>query len=544
MTNHLLDEPLNIILSQPLCTTRESQEKATINALSITADDFSTLPSSATKLYTAIKTRLLQTSTPGHLIPLVYVIDSLLKNVGGTYIPIILNDAQSWMGSVHDTLSKSGDVSGVARLKKVWNTWREQGVVKDESMWKKIGECFEEKEVIDVDAVEGGFAKNPDGTLKLPNSLRRQMQILLDEVQNTSEVDELDKVSLERLAEINPDLLRQIQTEAEMVLLDKQQTVIGSVTTSNAAATQESEWSKLKLNHLDKSNTIISNLQRHVRLASTTTTVPKSECDSTIHLYAAVSASAQLLTDMLQEFNLQKDGAQSPLVKRKRRYSLVKPSKFTTDGIKERNDAVIARLYEVGLPFVCSADGRRFGTQLELSKHLDALFRKRYVNNIYEHCAVNCFLFKYMKFLNNFFHALATCSQLEKSMEKTEERGWYTNETTWIGANNTISSQEETKSEDKETLDDTSINNNEAATVLADENRSKCILCGISFAMHFDQDDGEWKYKNCIEKDVLKEDDGPTLDEEEFEAVLVHRTCWEGLGRPEFLTPDQVLHAM
>ena len=286
------------------------------------------------------------------------------------------------MGSVHDTLSKSGDVSGVARLKKVWNTWKEQGVVKDESMWKKIGECFEEKEVIDVDA-PGAFAKNPDGTLKLPNPLRRQMQILLDEVQNTSEVDELDKVSLERLAEINPDLLKQIQTEAEMVLLEKQQTMIGSnVMTSNATTTQESEWSKLKLNHLDKSNTIISNLQRHVRLASTATTVPKSQCDSTIHLYAAVSASAQLLTDMLQEFNLQKDGDESPLVKRKRRYSLVKTSKFTNEGIKERNDAVIARLYEVGLPFVCSADGRRFGTQLELSKHLDALFRKRYVNDI------------------------------------------------------------------------------------------------------------------------------------------------------------------
>lgn len=131
-------------------------------------------------------------------------------------------------------------------------------------------------------------------------------------------------------------------------------------------------------------------------------------------------------------------------------------------------------------------------------------------------------------------------SQLEKSMEKTEERGWYVNETTWLGLLSIDDSEEKIDADDKPSANPDDLANN--ATILADEARSKCILCGISFAMLFDQEDGEWKYKNCIEKDVLKEDDGPTLDEEEFEAVLVHKSCWDGLGRPEFLTPDQVLH--
>lgn len=356
-----------------------TQEKAAINALSISADDFSEVPSSASKIYHCIRTRLLNTSSPGRLIPLVYVIDSLLKNVGGAYIDVILNNANEWMGSVYSTLQKSGDTSGVGRLKKVWNTWRDQGVVKDEERWRKIGACFNEPQPAVASTTEGGFARNPDGTLQLPPSLRRQMQTLLDEVQNTSEVDELDKVSLERLADINPDLLKQIQTEAEMVLLEKQQATLGgsiAIATGGNIQQPESDWAKLKLNHLEKSNTIVANLQRHVRLVSSETTVPKSQSDATIHLYAAVSASAQLLTDMLQEFTMQNQH-DTPLLKRKRRYSLVKPQLFTTEGIKERNDAVIARLYEVGLPFVCSADGRRFGTQLELSKHLDALFRKR-----------------------------------------------------------------------------------------------------------------------------------------------------------------------
>lgn len=135
-------------------------------------------------------------------------------------------------------------------------------------------------------------------------------------------------------------------------------------------------------------------------------------------------------------------------------------------------------------------------------------------------------------------------SQLEKSMEKTEERGWYVNETTWLGVLSIDDAEEKVDTEDKSAAKaEEAVNNDEAATILADETRSKCILCGIPFAMLFDQEDGEWKYKNCIEKDVLKDDDGPTLEEEEFEAVLVHKTCWEGLGKPEFLTPDQILHA-
>ena len=62
-----------------------------------------------------------------------------------------------------------------------------------------------------------------------------------------------------------------------------------------------------------------------------------------------------------------------------------------------------------------------------------------------------------------------------------------------------------------------------------------------STCMFFDQDDGEWKYRNCKEMNV-DEDDGPTLDDDEVEPVLVHVTCWNGLGCPHVLTPDQIRH--
>jgi pre-mRNA cleavage complex 2 protein Pcf11 len=252
--------------------------------------------------------------------------------------------------------------------------------------------------------------------------------------------------------------------------------------------------------------------------------VLQSQKDNTVHLYASLSASAQILTDMLHQWKVQQENGtwfgigedSSSSSRRKRRYSLVRKEQFTTEGIKEHNDAVIARLYEVGLPFLCSADGRRFATQLELSNHLDAMFRK---------------------------------SQLDKTMEKMEERGWYLEEKAWErgGSIVNVAVSEADETMEAETLftsmgdaeDDVATSAN---TVVADESRDRCILCGINFAMFFDQEDGEWKYRNCVEKDV-EVNDGPTMDEDEAEAKLVHYSCWKGLGSPAFLTADQVLHA-
>ena len=516
-------------------------EKVAINSLSMAAEDFVSSPTSAKTIYDCIRSRLVDQTSPGisspdRKLPLVYVLDSLLKNVRGVYVRIIQDDAQNWMATVYEIFDKANKEDEKARLKKVWNTWKNQGAITDEEKWRQIGQCFlmadeKEKAAAESKTSAAGIGRNADGTLQLAPSLRKQMQLLLDEVQSTG-VDELDKVSLERLADINPDLLQQIKEAA----IDEQQSQQQQQNSTNniqglqqqSSSTNKpvapdpplSEWSKLKLNHLEKSHDLVASLQRHVRSANETTVV-KSELNDTIHLYASVSASAQLLTDMLQQW---KDGTglggfgaenHEAKSKRRRRYSLVRKENFTNEGIKKRNDAVIAQLYEVGLPFVCSADGRRFASQLDLSKHLDALFRK---------------------------------SQLEKTMEKTEERGWYPEESVWLVGNTTTDATmadenaPDTGNATADTAMDVDAPSSAAlSTVIADETRDRCILCGINFAMFFDQEDGEWKYRNCTEKNV--EHDGPTMDEEEMEPVLVHMTCWEGLGSPETLTPDQIRHA-
>ncbi len=83
----------------------------------------------------------------------------------------------------------------------------------------------------------------------------------------------------------------------------------------------------------------------------------------------------------------------------RRRYLLVRKENFMIKGVKKCNDAVIVQLYMVGLPFVCSANSRWFATLLELRRHLDALF---------------------------------WLSQLKKTMDRTEEHGWYPDKGAWF----------------------------------------------------------------------------------------------------------------
>ena len=64
------------------------------------------------------------------------------------------------------------------------------------------------------------------------------------------------------------------------------------------------------------------------------------------------------------------------------------------------------------------------------------------------------------------------------------------------------------------------------------------VVCGINFKMFFDNDNGMYMYKNCREVEVLNDDDVALNASEQ---MLVHVTCWRGLGSPAVLNMDQAL---
>jgi hypothetical protein len=123
-------------------------------------------------------------------------------------------------------------------------------------------------------------------------------------------------------------------------------------------------------------------------------------------------------------------------------------------------------------------------------------------------------------------------SQVGKVMERAEERGWFYQERNWTG------SLQNDAADAKDRQTDTSPIHVEASQLhIADESKPKCAVCGVLFKMVFDNDHGEWMYKDCREVEVLNDD----AAEEESDFMLVHFTCWQKVGSPELLTKDQIL---
>jgi pre-mRNA cleavage complex 2 protein Pcf11 len=132
-------------------------------------------------------------------------------------------------------------------------------------------------------------------------------------------------------------------------------------------------------------------------------------------------------------------------------------------------------------------------------------------------------------------------SQLEKTIARTEERGWYLSNSVWSGeADESDGSRMAEESMDNKYSSLTASTDGEVDpstfTVPADESRDRCVICGINFKMLFDHDEGIYMYNNCREIEVLNDEAAA----KEKEDLLVHVTCWRALGSPDVLTADKI----
>jgi pre-mRNA cleavage complex 2 protein Pcf11 len=392
------------------------------------------------------------------------------------------------------------------------------------------------------------------------------MQNILDDMQN--DVNEIDKVSLERLADINPELLANIKSAAQEAIATSTSSTAGN--TSSATKTSLRSLSNgnehgYKNNHLPsfiseiRSDTILARshafqdyFEQQQKSWKPETEIAdcqhriqqlvqnrfeqlytKTEALQMTDALATAVAVSKLLDHSWQQTvqnqqqqqlaNMDSKSAKSTTTAAATTSATlsitttslgIDTQNFTNEGIKKSNPAVIGWLYEMGLPFVSSVDGRRFRTQTMLSQHLDRLFRR---------------------------------SQVEKSMARTEERGWYVPELVWTleqapqdpswMVSSTAVSTTDPYSTTTTTTTNTALVEDTTALVPADESRDRCILCGIHFKMVFDNDQGVYCYSNCREIQVLNDDAAAT----ESDDLLVHVTCWKGLGSPETITSDQTI---
>ena len=118
-------------------------DKVKINSLSMVAEDHADSSRNASAIYNLIRESLLSTDVHcDRKLPLVYVVDSILKNVKGEFIPIVEKDAASWLPVVYRALPEEKR----AKLKIVWNLWNKGGTsVFAKDKWEEMGRCFSEK---------------------------------------------------------------------------------------------------------------------------------------------------------------------------------------------------------------------------------------------------------------------------------------------------------------------------------------------------------------------------------------------------------------
>jgi pre-mRNA cleavage complex 2 protein Pcf11 len=353
------------------------------------------------------------------------------------------------------------------------------------------------------------------------------MHTILDDLQ--SDVPEVDKVSLERLANVNPSLLENIKETAQQNM----QSSAGSRKDDKRAAmapqknderpaflddlrspemiARSMAWKEHEKNVLAEAAAVTQALQEGAE-ESYKETYTQGEAMEMTQVIATASAVATFLAQAVERIHQdelagrhqQAGSGQTTQVLGRPSGVQLDPALFTNEGVKQRNMAVVAFLYEVGLPFLSSADGRRFRTQLALSKHLDALFKR---------------------------------TQLEKSMTRAEERGWYLTDAAWQRK-----AEEAAPATDALTTTSTEVTTEdgydpEKSTMPADENHDRCAICGLNFKMFFDNDNGIYMYKNCREIEVLNDE----VALNDSENMMVHVTCWRALGSPEVLTMDQAL---
>lgn len=113
-------------------------EKVKINTLSMVAEDYAESARNAEVIYSIIREPLISTYVHSdRKLPLVYLVDSILYNVKGQFIPIVEKDAGNWLPVVYEALSQESR----AKLEKIWNLWSNRKIFEKDKM-DEIGSFF------------------------------------------------------------------------------------------------------------------------------------------------------------------------------------------------------------------------------------------------------------------------------------------------------------------------------------------------------------------------------------------------------------------
>jgi hypothetical protein len=193
--------------------------------------------------------------------------------------------------------------------------------------------------------------------------------------------------------------------------------------------------------------------------------------------------------------------------------------KFTTNDVVNRNDSKlrhILRKFNQDRPFVYHEDAVRFTSREKLAKHIDSCFARKEIER----------------------KALIS--------GEMSHRQWYCSISQWVSDFNAL--EIKTKATNNITEEERNQSNSQAQQILPlpfDENFMRCPVSKESFERIFDDDEGEWMYKNAAKVLVSEAADpsiyklGQPTIEPTIRYLIVHKQLvlddWLNSGRASSL---------
>merc|ERR1711862_202347 len=141
-------------------------------------------------------------------------------------------DAIKWIPIIHTIFSSTSTSNNSfhhkIKLKKVLSTWKDLNIFPQSSI-KEMYTCFDKDDIEQAMAV--AKVKQAENVCSnLSSQVKIEMQNLLNELYQNE--NELDKLSLERLAVVNRALFDQIKDTAEQQMLIKNKNIQNTTTTN------------------------------------------------------------------------------------------------------------------------------------------------------------------------------------------------------------------------------------------------------------------------------------------------------------------------
>ncbi|OQR84159.1 hypothetical protein ACHHYP_13790 [Achlya hypogyna] len=503
------DEALNKLGAYPA--------KPIINQLTMVAENLA-----MANHLSAFLTSKLHVVVPAFKLPILYLMDSILKNVGGPYVALL----GAGLPPVFVECVRVVNPTDLKRFVHVLNTWEKARLFPVDELSRMRAAADAATRVAQPSNQPTSFSARPSSTSQAParpTGDDMQLRLLLTNLQNEEGIHPAQHMSLEDVRLSNPAYYAQLldfhkaqQQVAQPVLqprarspprhqpppqqrarsprnrpMDSRSAGYGNPRSSRSAPQNPPPYAQRHTAQAMRHAAPMHQQPVHAPRRSPPPGPTPSRTPPMGHQPTPQKTTAEVML-ILQKLQ----GMTQPLAA-----PSLKCSDIHVD--KRRIDGNIYLLYE-GLPYVCAGSGVRFANEKRLSEHMD-------------------FLFQYNR------------AQRERT-KGGNSRAWYPDEEQWATDFCAVSSAKETEGVtalaqqeaevDKDALDQ--------ARVPVDDSITKCRICGEQFSKCWDDEEEEWMYQNAVRG---------TIQTSPPRQTIFHKYCYDSVvaaSKLQFILPSQL----